>query len=486
MSLKRSFEDYYYTEDAEDIQLKKPRYIPDLSTRPVLEPARDGSPIWDMLQIINVTLEREGQTDHPSFLIRSVWETIGRFYSDPFIVDRVPEEDMERIHRAIDPDIFDLIMSIPGVALAGGSTLPGLYDHQFNDLDFFVHGPDSHFVACCSAISLSPDIFVNELEDSKQYAPPRPTRLGEDEARRDETESDEEREKREARARLIQDKITALNSALATMRPSHTLISSVCTEFEKVHLSWASRTIQFIHFLSPSVDERPESIRHFIFDYHRCAYVRAPNGEYMRYRTYQAAEAHRTKTIKYFNNEEMSYHRLGRVIKSAYTKGYTFPRGVTHISQLGIKVSEHDTAQPLDPLDIKSIITYNFYESDCYILDAPIKPVCIGRLKDFDLEIETRAIRPFNEERAAEMAEVYDKLRLQRYAESKKNHKEWDAMNISAQILDYIAKMYYNSNFKCLITVLSSHTDTASQLIDQCLKTKIKIEMLLNKYDDFY
>lgn len=362
--------------------------------------ARGGSKNWDTCQLANVMLEREGRRRDPSYLNPVVWKVIGGYFADPFVVDRIPADDMDRVREksGIIPEIFDALLDVPGVYLAGGSTLPSLERDQYGDLDFFIHGPDDFYVRVMRAVFAFSDHILNQSSRDMAYVfSSVNAKLG-----------------MYVETPEITSKLAALRETAAGYTYDVDYESYNCFTFKRR----GSKPIQFIHFNSDEIKRTPECIKTFAFDYHRCAFTRNAAGAYFRYRTREAVLAHKTKVIKYFRNDLYSPQRLGRLLLSAKTKGYALPREITHTAQAGFRIPEYYFTDTNDVVHtrITTLMAELAEKDNPYWFagdnERVLNTICLGPLDDcmFPVRIQPRVILPFDSDFSALANRLYEKV----------------------------------------------------------------------------
>lgn len=325
-------------------------------SRPVLsEPFRVGSAIWDCVQTHNTYLEREKKIDHPSFLTRDVWQIIGDHFANPFVVDIAPPEDVARIKRGIDTDLLDALLSVPGVFLAGGSTLPGLRDDQYDDIDIFVHSPMKYFEDIRYALFG----YLNEIKEFDENA----------------------------------DDLRILRDVAYETCTEYRMGAQSAYLVEYTHMKHIKRKIQLVLRESPSVVCEPNCILYFAFDYQQCAFRRTKDGVFMRYRTRASILAHETKIIRCMLRGDINrLCKARKLLVKANKKGYRLPANITDVRQLG-SIDHIGVAYPVFPdFSIESIIAKTdidagletiVYQINKNLEDSPPKWICFTPLEDF-------------------------------------------------------------------------------------------------------
>lgn len=285
--------------------------------------------------------------------------------TDPFVVDIAPPEDVARIKRGIDNDLLDALLSIPGVFLAGGSTLPGLRDDQYDDLDIFVHGSLQYF----NDIRYALFMFINGPKEFSEN----------------------------------NDDLQILGDVSYTVCTEYLLKEQSAYLVEYNHMKNMKRKIQLVLKESSSVVCEPDCILRFAFDYQQCAFRCTADGVFMRYRTQASILAHETKVIRCMLRGDINrLSKARKLLSKASKKGYHLPVNITDMRQLG-SIDYIGVAYPVfRDFSIKSVIDNRgteegletiIYEINKDIAESPPKWICFTPLADF-MDPDTYIYRP--------------------------------------------------------------------------------------------
>ena len=301
-----------------------------------------GSKNWDTCQLFCVMLERERKhSNNPSFLPHDVWQIVGDYFRDPFVVDAVPKEDLDRILRGIDKRLFLALMSIPGVYIAGGSTLPGVKDDEYDDLDFFIHGTPEYVEKVHDALCNDERGKYNEDDPfTKLHAvswnfP-------------DEYDIEERIEKR------LYEYTPKGHPGFEGRRKIQLVIKPTPQDEEEGDLEKYEE--DEARAFRGCGGFTPHCILRFPLDYQQCAFKLTSEGRFIRYRTPKSVLAHKTKIIRCVSNELQKPEKALKVIRKAFKKGYRFPEGVVDIRQLGT-VTNHRGVLDAIEFSIEKLLT---------------------------------------------------------------------------------------------------------------------------------
>ncbi len=249
---------------------------------PTLKPTPRAPSKWEHVQLLNLT-----HKNTPQFIPHECFGLIGAYYCT-LLVDRVPHETLERLFGTdgMLQCVADVLLSFPGMYIAGGAVVPGPgrgegNGFMFNGIDFYYNGPEEHVY----------NLFGNRKEIIGEY----------------------------------------------DISPGETRADVWIFERKKGLLKTHGRFFN-VTGCPRTFTEEPDFIRSFFFDYQQCAITYLPGIGYVRYRTREAVEAHLTQTIQYFQKTPIEHMHLKILLSSALVKGYTLPAGVDRLDQTGIDI----------------------------------------------------------------------------------------------------------------------------------------------------
>jgi len=233
--------------------------------------------------------------------------------SDGFFREPAADADIEQLRAKLPPRMFDGLMQIPGVCLAGSRAIPGVDHAKCNDFDFVVSSEPVRRIIVSHMEQLRPRTYASPVMNSVEISGACKMVFG------------------MSLHTLCPEAAVALEKlrAFGGQSVENGIVSAIPPETLP-----GCPPIQFIDGTLFHVDA-------FCFDYVQCRVVWCKiKRKYFVERTRACIKAHLTRFITVINQERLySLARLGSLLRKAAAKGFHLAGNVTDVCQLPIFIA---------------------------------------------------------------------------------------------------------------------------------------------------